>query len=367
MKKRTAALFLALIMVLGLMGCGGSSDEQEQPEETTPVEEPEPVPEPEPEPEPEPVDPARINPLNGMEMSGEYRNLRPVAVMFNNLKEAQPQLGVSQADIIYEIPAEGGITRMLGIYQSLDGVGTLGSIRSTRPYYLEAALGHDALLVHAGGSPDAYDKISAWDVDNMDGVRGGSDSQIFWRDQERRKTMDYEQTLVTSGETIQEYLAGGRYRTEHKDGYGYEQAFAEDGTPANGTAAENFKLYFTSYKTGVFEYNAETREYMISQYGSAYIDGSSGTQVSATNVLVLETDISTIPGDKEGRLTVRMTGTGDGTYFCGGKCIPIQWSKADRNSQYVYKLADGTPLTMEAGTVYVCITDPDNGRIEIQQ
>lgn len=366
MKKRTAVLLLALMMILSLLGCGGSTDEKEPPEETTPVEEPEPVPEPEPEPEPEPVDPAKINPLNGTEMSGEYRNLRPVAVMFNNLKEAQPQLGVSRADIIYEIPAEGGITRMLGVYQSMDGIGTLGSIRSARPYYLEAALGHDALLVHAGGSPDAYDKISAWDVDNMDGVRGGSDSQIFWRDQERRKTMDYEHTLVTSGENIQEYLAGGRYRTEHKDGYTYTQTFAEDGTPVNGTAAENFKLYFTSYKTGVFEYNAETRKYMISQYGSAYVDGGSGDQVSATNVLVLETDISTIPGDKEGRLTVRMTGSGEGTYFCGGKCIPINWSKADRNSQFVYTLTDGTPLTMETGNVYVCISDPDTARIEIQ-
>ena len=366
MKQRTAAMFLAVLMLLGLMGCGGGSDETETPE-PPPVEEPEPTPESEPEPEPEPIDPARVNPLNGTEMSGEYRDLRPVAVMFNNLKEAQPQLGVSRADLIYEIPAEGGITRMLGVYQSLDGVGTLGSIRSARPYYLEAALGHDALLVHAGGSPDAYEKISVWGVNNMDGVRGGSDSQIFWRDQERRKTMDYEHTLVTSGENIQEYLAGGRYRTEHKDGYTYTQAFSEDGTPVNGTPAENFKLYYTGYKTGVFEYDAQSREYRISQYGSAYVDGATGEQVSAANVLVLETDISTIPGDKEGRLTVRMTGSGDGTYFCGGKCVPIQWSKADRNSQFVYTLTDGTPLTMECGTVYICIMDPDTSRIEIAE
>lgn len=61
--------------------------------------------------------------------------------MLHNLKEALPQLGQSSADIIYEVPAEGGITRMLGVYQSLDGVGTIGSIRSARPYYLELALG----------------------------------------------------------------------------------------------------------------------------------------------------------------------------------------------------------------------------------
>ena len=139
MKKRTAAMFLAFWMTLSLVGCGGGDTKEEVPEETPPpVEEVEPITESEPipEPEPEPVDPARINPLSGEEMDGEYRDLRPVAVMFNNLKAAQPQLGVSRADIIYEIPAEGGITRMLGVFQTMDGVGNLGSIRSTRPYYL---------------------------------------------------------------------------------------------------------------------------------------------------------------------------------------------------------------------------------------
>lgn len=50
------------------------------------------------------------------------------------------------------MPAEGGITRMLAVYQSLEDVGSIGSIRSARPYYIELALGHDALYVHAGGS-----------------------------------------------------------------------------------------------------------------------------------------------------------------------------------------------------------------------
>ena len=73
-------------------------------------------------------------------------------------------------------------------------------------------------------------------------------------------------------------------------------------------------------------------------------------------MLVLETSISEIAGDTYGRLTVKLTGSG--TYFCGGKCVPIQWSKADRNSQFVYTLQDGTPLTMGQGNSYVCIVSP---------
>ena len=179
MKKRVLAMFLATMMLLSLASCGKKEEPAVPAAEPEPIEEPTPASEPQPEPEPEPAGPAGINPLTGLPMEPEYENDRPVAVMFNNLKAAQPQLGISQADIIYEVPAEGGITRMLGVFQSLEGVGTLGSIRSSRPYYLELALGHDALYVHAGGSPEAYKDIPAWGVDNMDGVNGGSDANIF--------------------------------------------------------------------------------------------------------------------------------------------------------------------------------------------
>ena len=142
MKRRMGTLMVAALMIL-TAGCGQTPPEPEPEPDPVPVVEPEPVPEPDPEPEV----PAGTNPLTGLPMEPEYEQNRPVAVMFNNLKAAQPQVGIAQADVIYEITAEGGITRMLGLYQTLEGVGTLGSIRSTRPYYLELALGHDALLV----------------------------------------------------------------------------------------------------------------------------------------------------------------------------------------------------------------------------
>ncbi len=353
------AVFLAAAMLLSLAGCG----KEEVPAE--PVLEPEPIEAPEPEPEPEPPLPAGTNPLTGLPMEPAYETLRPVAVMFNNLKAAQPQLGVSQADIIYEVPAEGGITRMLGLYQTLEGVGDLGSIRSTRAYYLELALGHDALLVHAGGSPEAYRDIPAWGVDNMDGVNGGSDAKIFWRDAARRKSAGYEHSLLTSGENILDYLSRGRFSTEHKAGFTYSQAFAEDGTPAGGTAAEHIALKFSPYKTGTFDYDGASGKYLVGQYGTEYVDGNTGVQVGVTNVLVLETSISVISGDTAGRLSVRLTGEGDGTFFCGGRSVPIRWSKADRNSPFVYTLADGGPLVLGQGVSYVCIISPKTSTLTV--
>lgn len=357
MKKRWIAMLLTGCLLFSLSGCGREKVPEQPPEEeqqeevgVPPVEE---VPEVEPE---EPV-PGGINPLTGLPMEEVYENNRPVAVMFNNLKAAQPQLGVSQADIIYEIPAEGGITRMVGLFQTLEGVGTLGSIRSTRPYYLEVALGHDAVLVHAGASPDAYKKISSWDVDNIDGVKGGNGlEKVFWRDAERKKNAGYEHSLLTSGENVQTWLDAGRYSTQHAEGYNYPVTFVEEGTPANGTPAAKVRLVFSQYKTGIFDYDEATGLYMVSQYGGEYVDGNSGQQVGVTNLLVLETDINEIAGDKAGRLTVDMDGEGKGTYFCGGRSVPITWSKADRNSPFIYR-CNGEALALEAGKSYVCIID----------
>lgn len=363
MKKRVLALFLAIWMIYALAGCGKETPASAEPQEKlSPAE----TSEPEYEPEPEPYIPAGINPLTGEPMEPEYENNRPVAVMLNNLKAAQPQLGVSRADIIYEVPAEGGITRMLGVYQTLESVGNLGSIRSSRSYYLELALGLDALYVHAGGSPGAYRDIPAWGVDNLDGVRGGEDAKIFWRDQERRKTKGYEHSLLTSGEKIQAYLDTGRLRTEHKEGYVYPQAFVENGAPAGGSPAEHVRLQFSAYKTGTFDYDAGSGKYLVGQYGTEYIDGDTGEQVAVTNLLVLETNISVISGDTEGRLTVRLTGEGAGTFFCGGKSVPIQWSKADRNSPFVYTLEDGKLLALGKGNSYVCIMSPRTSSLTIE-
>ena len=260
-KKR----LVPLLLLLGLLpACSGGGD---LPEETaTPT--PTPVVEVTAEPSPTPYD-GPVSPLSGLPIGEEWLNRRPVAIMLNNLKEALPQMGQSQADIIYEVPAEGGITRMLAVYQSVEGVGKIGSIRSARPYYLELALGHDAIFIHAGGSEDAYTRISQWGVAALDGVRGPylsnqENGNLMWRDPERKKSYSLEHTVVTTGEAIIQRFAGyTNLRQEHKEGYVYEMDFTEDGTPSGGFSADHLQVPFSHYKTGEFQYDPQSGLYLI--------------------------------------------------------------------------------------------------------
>lgn len=353
MRKRIAALTAALCLTLAACGGGGISP--------TPAPTPTPLPTaaPTPEPTPTPYD-GPENPLTGLPIDGKWVNARPVAVMLNNLVAAQPQLGQSRADIIYEALAEGGITRMLGVYQSVEGVGKIGSVRSARTYYLELALGHDAVYLHAGGSPDAYNKIKAWNVTALDCVNGpyegtGPGSNLFWRDADRIKNNGKVHSVITTGDTILERFPTYSFRQEHEEGYRYPQRFVEDAAPADGESAQVITVPFSNYKTGVFTYDVGTGKYLVSQYRKPYVDGNDGSQVAVTNVLILKTDCHVIPGDADGRMAVDLASGGEGWYACGGKWIPITWSKADRSSPFVYTDAAGEPLALQRGNSYVSI------------
>ena len=357
MKKRVLALFTVCMLLLTACGPGGGEADP-TPEGTPPADvtnQPTPTPDPTPTPEPE----GPVNPLTGLPMEEEQINARPIAVMLNNLKQAMPQLGVSQADIIYEVLAEGGITRMLGLYQSVDDVGLIGSVRSARTYYLELALGHDAVYLHAGGSLDAYEKIKTWKVTALDCVNGPYEGSLFWRDKDRIKNNGSVHSVVTSGETILKLFPTYSFRQEHEEGWVYEMQFAQDGTPGNGEQAEKIQVPFSSYKTGVFTYDSTTGKYLVEEYGAAYIDGNTGEQVAVTNVLVLKTACKLISGDDAGRITVDLTG-GEGWFACGGKMIPISWSKDGVNGQMVYTTQAGEPLTFGVGTTYVNIIPLEN-------
>ena len=77
------------------------------------------------------------------------------------------------------------------------------------------------------------------------------------------------------------------------------------------------------------------------------------------------TNTGSISGDTAGRLKVRTTGEGEGTLYRSGQCIPIRWSRADRNTPFTYTTADGQPLALGRGNSYVCLIDPRTSRVEL--
>ena len=106
---------------------------------------------------------------------------RPLAVMIDNDgPSSRPQIGLEDAYIVYEVIVEGGATRFMALFKD-NTIEKVGPIRSSRHYFLDYALEHDAIYLHAGWSPKATVDIRELEVNNINGILG-SDASIFYRD-----------------------------------------------------------------------------------------------------------------------------------------------------------------------------------------
>ena len=349
MKYRILSLLLCLLL---LTACGAEPEPTPSP---TPTPTPAPTATPTPTPEPTPSGPA--NPLTGLPMDEVYVGQRPLAIVLSNIAEAQPQQGVGHADIVYELLAEGGITRMVALFQEYCDIPLTGSVRSARPYHLDIAQGHDAIFFHAGGSTDAYLQIRNRGATALDCVNGPYEGTLFWRDATRRANNGLVHSVVTSGEKITEYFPKYNLRLEHNEDYTSALAFVENGTP-EGKAAIGITVRFSGYKTAYFTYVEESKTYLVSQSLNGrsmtpYIDGNSKEQQSFTNVLVIFADTKVL--DNEGRLSVNLVGSGAGYFICGGKYIEIKWEKESFTAPFVYKTTDGEDVPLGIGRSYICV------------
>jgi hypothetical protein len=276
--------------------------------------------------------------------------------MINNIKEALPMHGLNGADMIYEVLAEGGVTRLLAVYQNPADVGAVGSVRSSRHYFLDLAQGLDAIYVHAGGSPQAYTEFVSRKVDHLDGVKVSY--PFFYRDSARASSgYAYEHRLFLNGAKLATYLNEvSKLKREHPEDYTLPLEFADDGTPKGGEAALKISARYSGYKTGVFDYDKETSKYKVSEYGKPMNDGADSTQVSVTNVVILKVSVNAIKGDTSGRINVTLTGEGEGWYACGGKYVEITWSKKSYSAPFVYKLkSTGEDVVFGRGVSYINI------------
>ena len=353
--KRMLALILAVSLLL--CACGSKPAETTAPpttvpETTVPVTTAPPettVPPTTEATEPPPVD---TNPLTGEALDAVCSN-RPYAIMINNLVKAVPQCGISKADMIYEIVAEGSVTRFMAIFHDLSDVDVIGPVRSVRPYFFRVAQHYGAILSSAGGSDEAIDLIKKEGYNYLNGIAGAG--AAFYRDQWRKENKGFEHSLMTTGEKLMASAEKHGYKTtvENAD---YGLRFTDETMTAGENAEQITVWFYSNGKKTVMNYDATTGLYAMYQHGADSVDGNDKSPITFRNIVVLEAD--THVKDKKGHLETQMTGTGKGYYARDGKIIPITWSRESNSAHYVYTDAEGNPITFGIGKTYVAIT-PD--------
>ncbi len=304
------------------------------------------------------VAPEYVNPLTGLGVSEDIADNRPIAVMINNIKAAMPQHGTSAADVIYECIVEGAQTRLMAVYLDYENLPSIGSVRSSREYYLDFAGNHDAIYVHAGGSDEAYRQLKLSRTNNLDGVNMYL-PDTFYRDKERLKTHPYEHTLMTNGEKIVSGIEYKGYRSEADTDFVQPFKFVdfEEEIIPRGDSADYVGVSYSAAHSPYYTYDSESLKYTRYQFDAKQKDANTGDALTFDNIVILYLN-TYYTGDDKGHYSVKATGTGDGIYVTRGKSEKITWKKDSRNSAVKLYDLDGNELVMNRGKtmMQICTT-----------
>lgn len=178
--KKAAVVLMACTMLLNMTGCKKQEEKLKEPQTEQKTRQKD---EKEAESKEETI-PANQNLLTGLaDLSETAIGKRPVAVMVNNHEAARPQYGIAQADILYEIPVEGDITRLMALYADYTKVPQICPIRSCRYYFPALSQGYDAFYVNWGIDDGIADYLEALQLDQYDGIYNAGG--LFGRDENR--------------------------------------------------------------------------------------------------------------------------------------------------------------------------------------
>lgn len=278
---------------------------------------------------------------------------RPIAVMLGNTTAALPQYGIGDAEVVYESPVEGGLTRILAVIHDYENLEKLMSVRSCRHYFVHWALEYDAIYTHFGQAYLAYDILGQDYVDNINGIVGSVESVVFERDSSRKAPHN----AYTTGEKLAAGIEMLGYETTLSEDYeGHFLFNTDDASEIQLTDGQEATLVKTGYPINKpsFEYNEEDGLYYRYQYGAAHVDGNDNSQLTCKNIILQVCDWQ-VMDQEAGYLNVDTTSGGHGYFITNGKMMPITWSKDSVTAPTKYYYEDGTEITLNQGKTWVCI------------
>lgn len=326
------SIILAACLIFCTFGCGKKSSESDAPSKGNDAQS---------------VSKTSVNPLTGeSDFNASQVGKRPVAVVVNNVPQARPQWGLCTPDIVVEGLVEAGITRMLWLYADATEIPKVGSIRSARHDFLEIAEGFDAIFVHWGGSPMAYDALQKRNIKDIDGKSMG---KYFARDTSRN--VPKEHTGYTTGEKIQQAISDLSIRTDAKSGYSSPFKFNKSSSTYSAGACESIKISFSSSYNHTFNYNAEDKLYYNYMNQNKMVDAD-GKQMAITNVIILYIPSFSVV-NSAGSIDMDLTG-GKGVIASNGTYESITWKKGNTpsNTLRLFK-EDGSELSLNKGQSYI--------------
>ncbi|SHH77523.1 Protein of unknown function [Clostridium grantii DSM 8605] len=279
----------------------------------------------------------------GEEVSKEITEKPAYMVSIENSSAARPQAGFTSADIVYELMAEGGVTRCVALFQS-ESADKIGPIRSMRTYFIDLAYEYNVPFAHCGGSHDALDRIKNEKPMSLNEMYNSS---YFFRDTSIKVQ---EHSLFATSEKLVALTESKNYIKPSNVKIEFDKLFWDNSIFEN---ANSVSILFNKYYNTNYTYKDGL--YYKSMNNEPCLNRTDNVPVAVNNLVIQNVTYRSRTGELY--LDADLVGQGDGIIFSNGKKINVKWSKADLNSQTIFKDEDGNVVPLNIGKTWWHILD----------
>jgi hypothetical protein len=280
---------------------------------------------PDSQPEAEPADP-----LSG----GKVSHNRVIAAKVENIAAARPQVGLSQADIVFVEEVEGAQTRLVAVYHSKlpKRLGPVRSARSTDAELLP--LFGKPGLVYSGANPRVQRRLN-----------DASLVPIYRETRDHRRPAPHNVFV-----DLAKIARAARVGKAQPIGWTFADKPSPAGKPDDkATSKVGNDLFAFDYASG---------RYTVSWRGKRYVDGDSGAVTKADNVVVMR--VRNVPdGNRDvlGSPSVlsRTVGKGAVTVYRDGRKIAGRWLRNKASGTLQFTDSAGRPIALRPGQTWVTL------------
>ena len=308
----------------------------------------------------------------------------------NGLDGARPQVGLTEAGVVFEAVAEAGITRFAAIFQNPKSA-IIGPIRSLRIYYLEWDTPFDCTIVHAGGSSDALAALTTGGYRDLTEdyayMYRGTHSNRLWNN--LFTTSDYLNQFGSNRGYTSSDVKGFKHMTPEESQRQRIDKLATNKlditkpttSDTSSLVAETSSISFNFGNIPAYNVNY-TYDIESNTYKRSYENGSDHNvykcpdenlgeknpedycelvQMAPSAVVAIVVDEKRASDDYHEDIST--IGSGDAYIFQNGIAIEGRWQKATKNDQIKFTDNQGNEVALTPGQTFVSAI-PDYGSIE---
>jgi hypothetical protein len=268
-----------------------------------------------------------------------------------------PQSGLSKADIIYELPAEGGLTRLQALFYA-ETPDVVGPIRSARPYFIDVAREYGAVFVHHGASQEGKAYLR---TDVVDDVSPSTNDSIFWRSKTRYAPHNSMLNYADLWEVIKK-----RSLDELQEPHTFtfapivkaDDKKADDGDDPVVPTVTAITVD-NPYTLVEYKYIQETNLYERYVDDELYIDAENDTAITVSNIMIQYVKSHIIDTSSK-VLGIDMTAGGKAILFTGGNRVEGTWSREDLDSPTIFTDTEGNDFVLTRGKTWIHVIDQNS-------